>query len=249
MIKLEEILVNVGLQIYCYLHPKDLLSFSLCNREYLWNDIIRDKLFKICSMHHLPLNLGVGTNYLAEFKEGCSFLDKAHLLDFVLDMTERADLLLVDTVSMDESRMGAREALLGDDNSDNSTLKFYSNSSNNNNSMERNITITVDCHYQSTTNKDSAISWTKYILDRDACKRSIKDKKTQRLIWAWLNMMFAQSNNSNISTVSFGLWRWTCKHQKLNGQGIAGVGVLFMKTDSNENTNDEYLELRLTRQY
>eukprot|EP00571_Detonula_confervacea_P017241 CAMPEP_0172312046 /NCGR_PEP_ID=MMETSP1058-20130122/16472_1 /TAXON_ID=83371 /ORGANISM="Detonula confervacea, Strain CCMP 353" /LENGTH=245 /DNA_ID=CAMNT_0013025391 /DNA_START=118 /DNA_END=855 /DNA_ORIENTATION=- len=234
----QDVLENVGMNIYYYLHPKDLFSFGSCSRQ-LWNDIIHNKLAKIC-MHHLPLHLGVGTNYLAEFCKGHSFSDKAELLEYVLDKTEAAKLMIVDTNTMEESRSRAREVLLGDDNK--STAKFYApNRNDSNNLLSHPLQCTVECHYQNVIEKCSAMSWVKYILDRDAFKKNRKDKDTCQFIKAWLDFLFSQRN------IDFGMWRWSCKHGNLNGHGIAGVGVMLITVDS-EGINNT-MEIRLARKY
>ena len=227
---LQDISENVGMQIYLFLHPKDLLHFSLCSRHF-WNDIARNKLAQICG-YHLPLQLGVGTNYFAEFREEHSFSSKAELLEYVLDKAEAAGLLLVDAASIEESRSMAREMLLGD-NDTKSTAKFYHNTIL--------PPITVECHYDGRIGKDSATSWANYISDRDACRQNKKDRGTYKIIKAWLDFLFSQRN------IDYGIWRWSCKHRTLNGHGIAGVGVMIMTTSSG-GTNDT-LEVRLTRKY
>mmetsp|Transcript_2002 Transcript_2002/g.3548 ORF Transcript_2002/g.3548 Transcript_2002/m.3548 type:complete len:90 (+) Transcript_2002:116-385(+) len=87
--------------------------------------------------------------------------------------------------------------------------------------------------------KRSAISWANYNLDRDACKRSSADKETYQFIQAWLNCLFSRNNDNNMT---FGMWRWSCKHGDLNGHGIAGVGVMIT-------TATTTMEVRLTRKY
>ena len=246
MIMFQDVLENVGMPIYYYLHPKDLSSLSSCNR-HLRNDMIvhsSNKLAKIC-IHHLPLQLGAGSNYLAEFHEGHSFSDKEALLNHVLDKTEAANLVLVDTRTVVESRSRAREVLLlpGNGNEYKSTAKFHTLCNYNEND-DRSIAllpaITVECYYQREIEKRSAISWANYNLDRDACKRSDADKETYQFIQAWLNCLFSRNNNDN--SMTFGMWRWSCKHRDLNGHGIAGVGVMIT-------TATTTMEVRLTRKY
>ena len=107
---LQDILLgSICLHIYQYLHPKDLSSLlATCNHE-LWNDIVvRHKIATIC-MSHLPLQIGIGTNYIADFVEGISFHNQEDLLDFILDKTEVANLLFDGTTTIEESRNRARE--------------------------------------------------------------------------------------------------------------------------------------------
>ena len=60
-------------------------------------------------MSHLPLQIGIGTNYIADFVEGISFHNQEDLLDFILDKTEVACLLFDGTTTIEESRSRARE--------------------------------------------------------------------------------------------------------------------------------------------
>lgn len=244
----QDVLENAGMHIYYFLQPKELFSFGICSRK-LWNDIIHDKLAMVCKYHLLPLQLGARTNYLAEFRERISFSDKAALLEHVLDKVEAAGLVLADTTTMDESRSRAREVLvLGDGNT--STAKFCALNRGDEIKSSSLLPITVECHYQHSIEKDSAISWVEYILDRDACKnKNGSDRLTYQFIKEWLDFLFSCRPDG-----SFGMWRWSCKHPKLNGHGIAGVGVTRTITndecsggddDYAENTNA--LEIRLTR--
>lgn len=246
-IVLQDVLDNVGMQIYYYLHPKDLFSLGSCSR-HLRNDVVHSKLDKIC-IHHLPLQLGAATNYLAEFREGHSFSDKEELLNHVLDKTEAAKLVLVDTRTVKESRSRAREVLLlGNDYK--STAKFHALHDKNDNLIA--LPTTVECYYQNGIEKRSAISWANYNLDRDACKRNGADKETYQFIQAWLNCIFSRNDNR-----TFGMWRWSCKHRDLNGHGIAGVGVMITSTTTTllgadaegANNSTTIMEVRLTRKY
>jgi hypothetical protein len=111
-----------GCTFYYYLQPKELFSLGICSHK-LWTEIIHNKLAMVCKYHLLPLQLGVGTNYLAEFYERISFTDKATLLEHVLDKAETAGLVLTNTTTMDKSWSRARDTLvLGNVNT--STAKF-----------------------------------------------------------------------------------------------------------------------------
>ena len=235
----QDVLEKAGMHIYYYLQPKELFSFVICCHN-LWNDIIHDKLAMICKYHLLPLQLGVGTNYLAEIRERSSFSDKATLLEHVLDKAENAGLVLADTKTVDASRIRARDVLvLGDVNT--STAKFCALNRGDEIKSSSLLPITVECYYQRRTEKNSAISWVEYILDRDACKnKNCRDRTAYLFIKEWLNFLFSYRDD-----ISFGMWRWSCKHPKLNGHGIAGVGV----TTNIANGGDDNLEIRLTRFY
>lgn len=242
---------DVSMQIYHYLHPKDLFCFFSCSHS-MRNFIIHhgNKMAKIC-MHHLPLQLGAETNYQVDFIQGNSFSSKSMLLDHVLNKTEAANLLLIDANTMEESRRRARELLLHG-TGQKSTAKF--NPQNNEHTASP-AAVTVECHYQNNITKSSASCWVNYILDRDACKSSGKDREIHRFVKAWLDCLFSSSHHQHPSENDcvFGMWRWTCKHQKLNGHGIAGVGVTIRcaaaSTAECQQGTDDVMELRLTRKY
>ena len=236
----QDVLEKAGMHIYCCLQPKELFSFGMCCHK-LWNDIIHNKLAMTCKYHLLPLQLGVGTNYLAEIRERSSFSDKTSLLEHVLDKAENAGLVLADTTTVDESRSRARDVLvLGDINT--STAKFCALNRGDEIKSRSLLPITVECHYQRRIEKNSAFSWVEYILDRDACKnKNGRDRKTYLFIKVWLDFLFSYRDDA-----SFGMWRWSCKHPKLNGHGIAGVGVTRTII---ANGGVDNLEIRLTRIY
>ena len=78
---------DVGMQIYRYLHPKDLCSVGSCNRQLRDGIIRRNKLAAIC-LQHLPLQLGAGTNYSVKLREGASFASKEILFEHVMEKLE-----------------------------------------------------------------------------------------------------------------------------------------------------------------
>ena len=249
---LQDILLgSICLHIYQYLHPKDLSSLlATCNHE-LWNDIVvRHKIATIC-MSHLPLQIGIGTNYIADFVEGISFHSQEDLLDFILDKTEVANLLFDGTTTIEESRSRAREMLLPTIRCQHA--RFYTP-----NDM---FSTTIECHYQWGIEKSSALSWVKYILNRDACKKNVRDRETNQLIGDWLKFLFAllHSSRTNNNLVTFGMWRWSCKNPNLYGHGIAGVGVMIdiqqqqqqqqQSSGHDNSTTSHTFEVRLTRNY
>ena len=199
-----------------------LLLFAAERIILLWH-VLSQALewhYCVCKYHLLSLQLGVRTNYLAEICESSSFSDKATLLEHVLDKAENAGLVLADTTTVDESRSRARDVLLLS-NVNTSTAKFCALNRGDEIKSRYLLPITVECHYQRRIEKNSAFSWVEYILDRDACKNTNgRDRKTYLFIKVWLEFLFSNSDDA-----SFGMWRWSCKHPKLNGHGIAGVGV------------------------
>ena len=234
----DDVLVNVGMHIYHYLMPRELLALGSCNHE-LWNNIIRDKLLQICMYHLLPLRLGVRTNYLAVFHEVSKFEDREELVEYVLDKTVAAGLVIDGTATVEESRNWAREELLNGVVHAPVSGKFI-------------YDLSIECNYHALIGKNNALSWVKYILDRNALLPSHVDgRRKYWFFWDWLNFISSYSND-----VSFGVWRWTCKgHPKI--RPIAGVGVTFTipndgrfgDGDAAKRLNATTLEIRLTRLY
>lgn len=251
---LQDVLETVNIRIYQYLHPKDLISLATCSRHH-WNDIIQ-QLDVIC-VRHLPLTLGTRTNYIGELRIGSSFLSKAELLDFVMSKAEDANLLLVDTTTMEESRSRAMDLFLGERQNITTAKCYYS--------LDDGRISTIECYYRCNIEKQTAISWIHYILeDRNAFKRNVRDRDTYEFMKAWLDLLVSLQYNSSIiqhsnnrAVVSFKMWRWSCKHPKLNGQGIAGVGLTInvqrnLDATSEGNATEmsnNIIELRLTRMY
>ena len=122
------------------------------------------------------------------------------------------------------------------------------------------FSTTIECHYQWGIEKSSALSWVKYILNRDACKKNVRDRETNQLIGDWLKFLFAllHSSRTNNNLVTFGMWRWSCKNPNLYGHGIAGVGVMIdiqqqqqqqQSSGHDNSTTSHTFEVRLTRNY
>jgi len=242
----QDVLETVGMQVYYHLHPEDLFRLGLCGRHF-WDEISRGSTRILAQ--HLPLRLGVGTNYLVEFREGRSFSCKGDVAEHVLDKAEAAGLLMFGTASAEESRrLGTRSLAVGPARTN--TSKFYSRSESILNPNNRQTT-TVECSYISSTGSAVAASWASYILNRDACKRTTEDRETYRFVKAWLDFLSSQRSTT------LRKWSWSCKHQALNGRGIAGAGVIIRRATSEEATSSEEeniaavhtLEVRLTRIY
>jgi len=248
---IDEVVDTIGIQLYQYLHPKDLFYLSICNHK-LYNDIVHKKLAEIC-ISHLPLQLGKGTNYLGTFKEGASSGSKEELLEFVLDKTEAADIVIKGTSTFEESRHKTRENII--DNSDTSG-RFYPRGN-----PTYIIPIIIECKYEWSTENSVASSWVDHILNRSTFRGDKKkyvpfrkDKKTYAIIKSWLDFLFAiQNSNRYENMISFGMWSWKCNHPKLKGQGIAGMGVMMNIQHQNgngeEGNNDKIVEISFTRSY
>jgi len=241
---IDEVVDTIGIQIYQYLHPKDLFFLSICNHK-LYNDIVHKKLAEIC-ISHLPLQLGAGTNYLGTFKEGASFGSKEELLKLLLDKTEVADILLENTTTTEESRRLAKEKILGGI----TYCLFYPRGVDNPTFATATCT-TTECHYRWGVLDGVASSWVDQIINRSTFR---KDKETHTLINSWLDFLLAiggSDRRNESSVISFGMWSWSCKHPKLNGQGIAGTGVMIKIQQQNgeEGNSSKIVEISFKRSY
>ena len=146
------------------------------------------------------------------------------MLEFVLDKTEVAGIWLVDTTTAEESRRKTRENII-----DNELIssRFYPIGST---SPKVLTTPTIiECKYEREMYKVSASSWVDQIINRS----TFRGDKNFQFICSWLDFLFAQqsSNVDETRTMrpnpNLGMWSWSCKHPKLNGQGIAGFGVMI----------------------
>ena len=259
------LLETVGIQVsICYLQPSDLFSLSLTSHQL--HDIIlhTNTLIQTCIQHHLPIQLGVSTNYLAELRESyshnISYRSKTELVTHVLDQLHSSQLLLLETNTVQESEERAKKLFI---NQGKSSVMCYAADD-----TRRRATTTVECHFQSNATNESATAWIDYILNRDACKRYGQDRARNKLIRDWLMFILSSlqrtttnnrnnnnhhhhhGNNSNIQ-----IWRWGCKHSNLSGKGVSGVGVMISSSFSSSCSVDDSelqqleLELRLTRLY
>ena len=224
--------------MYYYLWPRELFALGLCNHD-LWNKVISDKLLQLCMYHLLPLRLGK-TNYLADFHDESKFVNRTELVEYVLDKTMDAGLMIDKTTSVEESQCIVRQGLLIGGAVTfpvSGTLFTYK--------------LSIECSHDTLLEKNHALNWVKYILDRDALLSKYDDGwKTYRFIWDWLNFIGSYRND-----VTFGVWRWTCKgHTKI--RPIAGVGVTFTIPNDGRcsdvdaaNRLNTRLEIRMTRLY
>jgi hypothetical protein len=281
---LETITTVVGIDhhIYSYLHPTDDLLSLRSSCHQLHQQIQTQFLIKICIQHHLinPIKLGVTTNYLVEMKVGRTYHSKEEFVNDVLDRLHTSHLQIVGTNSIQDSMEKAREMLIDQDRS--SAMFYDATTSNaaddvvadiiNNNpriAASNPKWITVECHYQTNVTKESATAWIDYILNRDACKRSIVDRCNNKFVRDWLRCILSLQqqrsqeqeeqeqqeqqeeeqqqeiigSNTNNNNIQIQIWRWGCKHSLLKGKGVSGVGVMISSGGC------EALELCLTRLY
>ncbi len=229
---LQNVIDVIGIEIFSNLEPKDLCNLSQTS-QYLSNEI-NTNLLKICS-RNLPLHLGMETNYLVQFSKECSYSSKQELLNELLQKIEKSGLILTGTDNMASSLTLTRELLSGEQS--NVTLKHRDTLVN-----DRIPPVTVECHYETNIDHNTAIFWGKYIIDRDSCKNNHKRNQQiamrYRFVEDWLKYTFSRRS------FVFDKWRWSCKHSSLLFEGVAGVGVIISNA-----SREEMLEIQLLRKY
>ena len=259
---LEE-LGDASLVVRAHLHPRDLASLGACCRGL--RDAVRRDLFRTCG-RQLPLTLGAsgGSNYHVEFVRGGSFASKSDLIDHCVRLTREVNLLHMGAVSFDRAKSrGARDLDQSEEMArrsfgEHDSAVFVSPRSE---EKSARVTCTVECSYMDRLGgRESILSWMRYVIDRDACRRTNGDKERYGVIKSWITLLTQGTppgeGEDAHNDVEAGLWRWTCKHRDLYGKGIAGVGVtLFKPRDEvqeardGRRTEEDVLELRLTRLY
>ena len=248
MMALQDVLDSVGLLICGHLRPRELYALGSCSRRLRETILDPVQLAKIC-MDQLPLRLGGGTNYRAEFRAGCSFSNKEELLDFVLGKADVANLVLEGAETREESRRRAREMLLYGRGAYQSFATFHEREDGPIVSIApRNVT--VECQYHREEQTNHSRNWAKYILDRSEFRRAPKDREAIGLVDEWLDCFFSLGEG-----ILFRSWRWSIRHPTLNGSGIMGTGVVIVvgQDDAAEgggrSTANATVELCRTRLY
>lgn len=131
-------------------------------------------------------------------------------MEYLLDNTMDAGLVFDPDTTAEESQDWARDQLLQGGIVHKkvfATLFVYK--------------LLIEWNHDNLLEKNHALNWAKYILDRDTISILDDGRKTFRFIWNWLNYLASYSNG-----VFFGVWRWTCKgNTKI--RPIAGVWVTF----------------------
>ena len=260
------LLETVGIEVVaCYLHPSDLLSIGLTSSQLHDAILVPNVLIQLCIQHHLPIKLGVSTNYLVEFIESHPTItnnsrhrSKRELVTYVLKKLHSSQLLLVDTNSVQESEERAKKLFIDEDKSSVSCYAASDDHRQQTTTTATTTTATVECHFQSNATNNFAIAWIDYILNRDACKRYGKDVANNKFIRDWLMLILAslslqqqqhQQRTENVNSNNIQIWRWGCKHSNLSGKGVSGVGVMISSSMDASELQHLQIVLRLTRLY
>lgn len=225
---ITNVLDTIGIEVYKFLHPNDLFSFSLAN-HHVFNEVSKG-LIQAC-LRQLPSNFGSnGRDHVIVFNNRHSFLKKEHLLDHLLDKIQIADLKLVgnENQTMEDSLMRARDVF-----SHQAGAKFVSLNDDLPEHLRTEYT-SAGYHYEK-ENKGLATSRSKYILSRMAMEGKMSKHIT--IVKTWINYILSQKQ------IVAGSWLWSVRHRNLDFQGVEGKGVMI----SSPNAIGEEMEICWTR--
>jgi hypothetical protein len=226
---LQHVIETTGLDILSFLGPKDLVRLASINLHF-HQKAVHQFVFAVCtrSLQSSSIKLGVGTNYLAEFKIGRSFKNKTELWDFIFSRITPTDAILdICRTVYGMPNLVMEEAL--------QLLRTEAEEQSNINKRgERNSLITASCNTQE-RNPSLALRTAQYFLDRDACKKG-KGKEKYHIVLDWLKYLM------RLRDIAIEYWEWDMLH---NNRRQFGKGLVFMSRESGE----EYIEFRLNRLY
>ena len=229
------VLDAIGIEIYKYLHPYELLHFSLSNHHI--HEEVSKGIIQAC-LRQLPPNFGSqGVDHCITFNNRHTFHKKEELLDHLLDKIRIAELKLVgsEDETVEESLIRARDVL-----SDQAGAKFFSYNDDYPPHLPRERTLeytSAGYHYEN-DNKKLASSRSKYILSRMAMEGKQMTKHLP-IVKTWMDYILAQRH------VVAGTWFWSCRHRNLDFQGVEGKGVSILSPNA-EGEEMEICWLRMT---
>lgn len=228
-IAVTNVLDAIGIEVYKYLLPKDLLSFSFANHRIF--DEVSKGLIQTC-LRQLPPNFACsGMDHSIAFSDRHSFPEKDSLREHLLNKIETAELKLVGTEeeTMEESLTRAREIL-----SVKKGAKFYSHKSTLPDHLQ--LEFTSAGYHHEKDNKEVAASRSEYILSRMAMEGEDVSKHIPT-VKTWIDYILSQNH------IVAGTWFWSCRHRNLDFQGVEGKGVMI----SSPKTEGEEMEICWTR--
>lgn len=217
---IANVLDSIGIEIYKFLYPKDLLFFSLAS-HHVFDEVSRG-LIQTC-LRQLPPNFGShGIDHSISFNDRHSFPTKKKLLDHLLEKVKIAELKLVvggnENQTMEDSLSKAREVF-----NDQVGAKFVSYDSELPDHLRASF-CTAGYHYEQ-DNKGLATSRSKYILSRMSMERELMSKHTST-VKAWIDYILSQKH------IVAGTWFWSCRHRNLDFRGVEGKGVMISSPDA-----------------
>ncbi|KAL3799641.1 hypothetical protein ACHAWO_008957 [Cyclotella atomus] len=204
----------IGLEIWSFLHPKDLCNFSLTDQ--LIHKRICDRVIQLASQ--LPFILDEQeVEYEVKVSKEHSFPTRNNLLDHVLHKIEAAELKFPGQTP-EESLIIAEEVLNREKKPGIYGATFMSETSRRFPDPE--ITH-VGYNYQK-ENRASAADRCNDILER------MSAMKHATVVKFWMDYLFANPR------IVVGSWFWTCRHRLLDFQGVEGKGIMFSFPETNE---------------
>ena len=245
---ITNVLDTIGIELYKFLHPKDLFLFSLTNRhihEIISKGVIQACLLQLASKFNdqnsnesdaICYQVLIG-DHVISFRNRHSFYNKEEVLDYLLqNKVKVAELKLVqaENESMDESLKMARQLLLTNQKRG---LKFVTYNNDERVPIQERAEYTSCGYHYETNNKELAIERANYILSRmeSEIRREddIMSKNHTPIIKTWIQYILSQQH------IVAGTWFWSCRHRLLDFQGVEGKGVMI----SSPNVVGEEMEI------
>eukprot|EP00581_Thalassiosira_minuscula_P018842 CAMPEP_0183718478 /NCGR_PEP_ID=MMETSP0737-20130205/11717_1 /TAXON_ID=385413 /ORGANISM="Thalassiosira miniscula, Strain CCMP1093" /LENGTH=297 /DNA_ID=CAMNT_0025948039 /DNA_START=86 /DNA_END=979 /DNA_ORIENTATION=- len=232
---ITNVLDTIGIEVYKYLHPSELFSFSLAN-HHVYNEVSKG-LIQTC-LRQLPPNFGSNSSeHSIIFKTRHSFPEKEKLLDHVMNKIRTAELKLVgaEDSSAEDALTKAREVLhacgvhargVG------GSAKFFSTNYEHPKHLQTEFT-SVGYHYEKDNRKLSR-NRSQYMISRMALEG---DASHIVPIKTWIDYILSQKQ------IVAGTWFWSVRHRNLDFQGVEGKGVMI----SSPNVEGEEMEICWTK--
>ncbi|KAL3805847.1 hypothetical protein HJC23_007808 [Cyclotella cryptica] len=217
---LEKVTDVIGLEIYSFLHPRDL--FSLSSTTHCIFDGIRKNLMQV-ALRQLPLILDDHLDrmeYRVIASNVHSFPSREKLLSHVLEKVETAELNVAG-LTLEESLIIAREVLNNEKKPGVYGATLMSPTTDRFPDPEY---THVGYNYQK-ENRELAVIRGKDIVERMALMG--QESVRVEFVQSWLGYLFAQRKDLVI-----GSWFWSCRHRNLDFQGVEGKGVMFSSRES-----------------
>ena len=210
---ISKVMDAIGLEIYSYLHPKDLFNLSQTCRRILAetsNNLISVALRQLPSILH---DMQQAVEYQVQVSKEHSFSNRNQLLNHVLQKIEVAELRFIGQTTA-QSLVNARGVL----NSEKKPGVYGATLIYETPSFPDPEYVHVGYNYQK-VNKDSATARCKNIIER--MMSSSLQREDVSVVKHWLKYLLSQRN------LRIGSWFWTCRHRNLDFQGVEGKGIMF----------------------
>ncbi|KAL7554166.1 hypothetical protein ACHAWF_018853 [Thalassiosira exigua] len=231
------LLDQIGIEVFKFLHPRDLFSLGLTNHHI--SKEISKEIIHTC-LRQLPQNFTCCiADHQVSFSPGHTFQSREELLDHLMDKCRAAELKILgsENQSLDDSLAMARRTLTSKNGS-----KFVFINPELPEHLSTEYT-SVGIHFES-NNKKVASSRSAYIVSKmieakeeeedeeidEGMRRKVTSaegaaEKASELVataGVWIQCILSQRNE-----IAAGTWFWSCRHRNLDFQGVEGKGVMI----------------------